>query len=263
MFFYIVCSKKLKQIQKRFIFIALWLIFVAISYPVKAEKVETNKLPPPPDTGSTEEDFSAGGTRENHQFLTICNKNNQSIVYLLGNKNREFTVSAYPVFWFYIPITLQNVANLQFVLTEVETNKKIYERVLQVSEVTGLIGLPVPSQSKYALVSNKNYSWSLNIKCTQSNKSFTTILSGWVYRKKIKSNLQSQLSTTSKKNKHKIYLKHNLLYDALSDLAKLHMANPNDFEVETAWDRLLTELGWQELSKKSEIEFHIIEDINR
>lgn len=235
------------------------MLFI-IPFSGKAEETEINKLPPSPETGSTEEDFSAGGTRENHELVTICDKNNRAIAYLLGNNNREFTSSAYPVFWFYIPSILNNVAKLQFVLTEVETDKKVYERILQVPEATGLVGLPIPNKSRYSLVRKKNYSWSLSVKCTKAERDFLTILSGWIQRKKLNSDLQNRLAIASDKDKYNIYLKHNLLYDALDGLAQSNIANYNNHELTTAWNQLLIKLGWEKLSENSLDRIYLLND---
>ena len=103
----------------------------------KEKKSNNNRLPPAPDTGSPEEDFSAGGTRDNKPKNTLCGVDGQQIAYLLGNGNREFTSSAYPTFWFYIPHATDKIAQIKFVITELETGKKIYDRVIQGTKDNG------------------------------------------------------------------------------------------------------------------------------
>ncbi|MGL5795962.1 MAG: DUF928 domain-containing protein [Waterburya sp.] len=51
-----------------------------------------------------------------------------------------------------------------------------------------------------------------------------------------------------KLEKYKVYLQHNLLYDALTDLAELRIAKPNNTNIEVAWTDLLSKLGWQDVS---------------
>ncbi len=69
MFLKITCSKQQRQIQKLAIATAtLFSIFFLNTHSGNTEESPQNSLPPPPDTGSPEEDFSAGGTRENHRF---------------------------------------------------------------------------------------------------------------------------------------------------------------------------------------------------
>ncbi|MGK7937603.1 MAG: hypothetical protein AB4206_17690 [Xenococcaceae cyanobacterium] len=69
MFLKITSSKQQRQIQKLAIATAtLFSIFFLNTHSGNTEESPQNSLPPPPDTGSPEEDFSAGGTRENHRF---------------------------------------------------------------------------------------------------------------------------------------------------------------------------------------------------
>ena len=49
-----------------------------------------------PIPGSPEEDFSAGGTRDNHLSTGVCGADGQPIAYLLGENNREFTIKVHP-----------------------------------------------------------------------------------------------------------------------------------------------------------------------
>ncbi len=206
-----------------------------------------NRLPPAPDTGSPEEDFSAGGTRDNRRRDTVCGVKEQQIAYLLGNRNREFTLSAYPTFWFHIPDTMNKIAQMKFVVTELETGKKIYERAIQETKRSGITGIALPKEEKYALSPRVNYTWSLEVDCARTDRESEIILEGWLTRLSSDSKLKNHLATASETEKHTVYLKHNLLYDALTELAQRRMNKPNDIQIETAWNQLLTTLGWQDL----------------
>ena len=242
-----------------FFSVTLCLVFCLVPYSGNTQESPKNSLPSSPDTGSPEEDFSAGGTRENHRFSKICGEKGQEIAYLLGNKNREFTSSAYPTFWFYIPNNLQKVAQMKFVLTEVATGKRIYDRILQVPEIAGAMGIAIPPEPEYALSLNVNYSWSLQVDCIESNDESVIALTGWLYRLSLNSDLQNQLAAASSEDKYKVYLQHNLLYDALDDLAQRRIAKPDNTQLETTWNQLLEELGWQDLTQKSTVEPYMLD----
>ena len=224
----------------------------------KEKKSSNNrsKLPPAPDTGSPEEDFSAGGTRDNRLRDAVCDVEEQ-IAYLLGNRNREFTSSAYPTFWFHISKTMNKVARMRFVVTELETGKKIYDRVIGDVKKSGIIGIALPQEQKYALSPETNYTWSLEVDCSPGKSEIA--LEGWVSRISLDSSLQNKLAAASEAEKHTVYLKHNLLYDALTELAQHRIARPRNIEVETAWDRLLTQLGWQDLVREFTIEPSVLD----
>ncbi len=236
----------------------LCLMFLLVPYTAKTEELSNNALPPSPDTGSPEEDFSAAGTRENHLLKNICGETGQKIAYLFGNKNREFTLSAHPSFWFYIPNNIQKVAQLKFIVTELETGKKIYDRTLPFPEKAGVMGIIIPPEAQYSLSANVNYSWSLAVDCVGTTGESEIALEGWLNRLSLSQDLENQLATISPANKYEVYLENDLLYDALDDLAQRRIAEPNNIELETAWNQLLVELGWQDLTPNSVVEPYLL-----
>ena len=254
-------SKKQRQILKLvFSLVSLCSFVFLVSSPGYSEEEITaeNSLPSAPDTGTPEEDFEAGGTRDNHQLLTICGENTQQIAYLLGQNNRDFTLDSHPTFWFYIPSNLKNIANLEFKLTEVATGKKIYAHSLEMPKNDGLVGLSIPQDPQYALSHNVNYNWSLNIKCAETNEDPEFALAGWVHRLPLNSDLQNQLATVSKQEKYQVYLEEDVYYDALNNLVQLHIAEPNNPEITIAWNQLLATLGQQHLIQDNPISFYVL-----
>jgi Domain of Unknown Function (DUF928) len=232
--------------------LTLLIAFLLIPQPgnAKEKKSSNNKLPSAPDTGSPEEEFAAGGTRDNQPKNALCGVDKERIAYLLGNGNREFTLSAYPTFWFYIPDAMNQVAQVKFVVTELETGKKIYDRVIKDNQKSAIIGIKAPHEQRYALSPEINYSWSLQVDCAGSEDDSEIALAGWLSRSALNNQLKPQLTNASEAEKYTVYLKHNLLYDALTEVAQNHIAEPNNIQVETAWNQLLTKLGWQDLIEK-------------
>ncbi|MGK7948133.1 MAG: DUF928 domain-containing protein [Xenococcaceae cyanobacterium] len=223
------------------------------------EELVQNSLPLPPDTGSPEEDFSAGGTRDSHQVQQICGEKSQEIVYLLGNKNRELTLSVHPTFWFYIPEQFNPPAQINFVLTEVETGKKIYDRLVQLPKQASMLGISIPAKSEYALSPQVNYRWSLEINCTELEQEPIIALEGWLYRSPINADLQNQLTAISEEQKYTVYLDHNFLYDALNNLVQMIISQPQNHNLNIAWNQLLVELGWQDLAEQSTVKAYILD----
>ena len=221
------------------------LLFLTQPGFAKEKKSDRRRLPPAPDTGSPEEDFSAGGTRDNRHLNTLCGIDRDKIVYLLGNKTREYTSSAHPTFWFHFPKTINKVAGMTFVVTELETGKKIYEGAVE-EQKAGITGITLPHEPQYALSSETNYAWSLEIDCARTNGS-EIALEGWLSRVSPDNKLKNSLAAVSQTKKHEVYLQHNLLYDALTELGHRRVDKPNNVRLEIAWNQLLTELGWQDL----------------
>lgn len=249
-----------RKIYKRAIaLVTIGSIFLSTTPSRSIEELVQNNLPLPPDTGSPEEDFSAGGTRDSHQLQQICGEKSQEILYLLGNKNRELTLSVHPTFWFYIPEQFNPAAQINFVLTEVETGKKIYDRLVQLPKQAGMLGISIPAKSEYALSPQVNYRWSLEINCTELEQEPIIALEGWIYRSPSNANLQNQLATAADEQKYTVYLDHNFLYDALDNLVKMIIAQPQNCQLNIAWHQLLVELGWQDLAEQSTMKAYILD----
>lgn len=205
-----------------------------------------NSLPAPPDTGTPEEDFSAGGTRDSKRGTT-CGVDGQSFAYLLGDKIRESTLSAYPTFWFYFPDNAQQVRHANFVVTELGTGKTVYEQAVLEPE-TGIIGIALPQEQQYALSLHVNYAWRLEVDCADANDSSESALEGWLTRVPTDLELQHRLAA-AERERYQVYWQHDLLYDALNDLAQRRIAEPNNPQLAAAWKQLLIELGWQDLTQ--------------
>ncbi len=248
MFFHQTGSKK--QIQNwAFSLVTLSLLFFSLSNSGKAEESGNKALPASPDTGSPEEEVLPGGTRDSNLRTKICGEHNQEIAYLLGDKNREFTLSAYPTFWFYIPNSLEKVSQLKFEVKELETGKKVYHRTVSATKMSGVIGISIPPEPQYAVAPNVNYSWSVEVDCKNSNHESVMLLEGWLHRLPLNPDLQNQLAAVPDTEKHTVYFQHDLLYDALNDLAQLRIAEPNNSQFKNSWNELLVELGWRDLGQ--------------
>ena len=227
-----------------------WLIFLSmitsmgIGYSVVAKEVAD--LPPAPITGTPEGNSSAGGTRGESKIEQICNSTNQSLVYLLDSGIRDFTIAAYPIFWFYSPYTAGQIDYLEFALTEVQTNQTIYRTKVNPRERSGIMGIALPQEKKYALELNKDYSWSLQVYCSQQDNRADIVFEGWLRRLPMTSSLEKDLAAFPSQH-YSVYLENNILYDALTNLAQLRQKKPNDPQIIKAWNKLLIDLGRQEL----------------
>ena len=120
--------------------------------------------------------------------------------------------------------------------------------------------MTLPKEKRYALSPEVNYAWSLEVDCAETERANKVVLEGWISRKLGNSKLQNQLATVTDLERHTIYLQHNLLYDALTELAQLRVAKPGSIQIRTAWNQLLTELGWQELTQQQPAIKPIFED---
>ena len=240
---------KTQYIKKWLFFTVTFGVLISIISPlVYAQETTENNLPSSPNTGSPEDDFSAGGTRDNHLLTEVCGADSQPIAYLLGDNNREFTIEAHPTFWFYFDNNKNQINRIEFILTELETGKQIYNRTIEVPKKLGTVGITIPAEQKFTLSPNINYSWNVNVNCVRQNES-TLALKGWIQRLPLSTDLQNRLANASIKEKYQIYLQNNLLYDALDYLAQRRITEPNNNQLKVVWNQFLSELGWQNLIK--------------
>ena len=227
-----------------------WLIFLSIissmgiSYSVVAQEIAD--LPPAPSTGTPEGTSSAGGTRGEPKINRVCNFTNQSLVYLLDSGIRDFTIVAHPIFWFYSSHTAGQIDYLEFTLAEVETTKTIYRTKVNLQERSGIMGIALPPEKQYALETNKDYSWNLQVHCSRQDSKPDLVFQGWLRRLPITSKLQKDLATFPARH-YSVYLENNILYDALTNLVQLRQQKPNDPQIRKAWNHLLKDLGKEEL----------------
>lgn len=219
----------------------------------KGKKAQTTRLPPAPDTGSPEDDFAAGGTRGGDQLSNnTCNQTTKDVVYLLGDRNRDFTASAHPSFWFHVPENANKISKMKFLVTELATGKRIYTTTLSTPQPSGIIGITLPPEAQYALSPQVNYTWSLQVDCAGTKQEIDMALSGWLSRQPSNQELQAQLANSSDLEKYAVYVQYNLLYDALTHLAQSRINKPNDPDIAFAWTDLLSQLGWQHLLQPRE-----------
>lgn len=259
MFFNKFNFKVSKNIPKWLFSIATFGLLICLNFaPLHSEEKTNADLPPAPDTGTPEEDFQSAGTRDNRILSKFCDADSQKIVYLLGNDIRESTISPYPFFWFYFSDTSKTIDRVKFVLKESDTEKEIYRLTIESLKQSGTVGIPLPREKKYALIPNTNYSWNLTVNCVGEGQK-TLELRGWLRRLLPDTELQSQLAAASEEEKYRVYLEHNILYDALNDLARRRTQKPGNTSVIIAWNQLLNDLGWYNLSEQSPNIFYVLQ----
>ena len=200
-------------------------------------------LPAPPDTGTPLGSRTPGGTRPQ----IACQQKSKPLTALAANNGKDFTISEYPTFWFYIPYTAAEVNSVEFALKDVESvqTRTVYRTAVQLPEQAGIIKITIPEESQYALEANKNYRWELMLSCGQGYEPNLNI-DGWVQ----KIDNKSQLETIAWDN-YLTYREQDIWYDAIDTLAKLHFTQPENSQLSQAWSELLQVLNLQELTEES------------
>lgn len=211
-----------------------------------SETQESSRLSPSPDTGTPEDTSTPGGSRTDRDRISSCHDGEVPITSLIGNEIREFTVSKYPSFWFYVPCTNNEIDRLEFVLEDTQTKKTIYQTSIHLSGVAGIIEVALPHESRYSLEQDKNYTWYLKGNYTESGSDIA--LSGWIRRIPLDSQLQRQLETSERQ--YDVYIQNKIMYNAITTLAKQYQTKSGNPQIKNDWMNLLKMLGVIQLANK-------------
>lgn len=214
------------------------------------ELPELLALPEVPPNGTPEGDSSPGGSR-NPDLDKACRKSNKPLISLLAaNNGRDFTSSPYPSFWFNIPYSSQEMRYIEFALKDMQANKMIYRTAVKLTEEPGIIKITLPQQEQYSLEIEKDYQWDFKVYCASNQtEQPDEFLQGWIRRLAVNAPLKNQLESV-KPREYIAYIDNDLLYDAVTNLAALRLANPENPQLRNAWTNLLDSLGWKELASE-------------
>lgn len=151
------------------------------------------------------------------------------------------TTSERPTFWFYVPYSNMSA---EFVLQDSEENEIYKQQNIALTAKSGVIGISLPS-TVASLQVGKTYRWFLKVRCDQQQKTSVPIyVEGDIQRVKLNPGLEQQLQSTSNpRQKIAIYAANGIWFDALTNLGKLRLANPNDASLVADWQSLLRSGG--------------------
>ncbi len=236
------------HLLNRFISVSVITVLISILSPQLALSEENSEVATPPDTGTPEDTTNPGGTRDDSKRAMGCQYSETPIVSLVGNKTREYTVSEYPSFWFYVPDSTDQKSYFEFVLEDSEAKKVIYRTSMQLSKKAGITEVPIPSKSQHSLKPNKNYSWYVKGYCSlESGNQPDMVLSGWIKRISSSSKLPNQLKVSEPYN---FYVENEIIYDAVTIVANAYRIKPDNLEIKNDWGELLNMLGVEHLSNQ-------------
>jgi hypothetical protein len=188
--------------------------------------------PKPPSTGTPKGNSTPGTTRP----AVACKQTNKPLTALNANNGSDFTVSANPSFWFYIPYTQGDIKHANFLLLDGQESKTIYETEIKLAAKSGLIKITLPANS---LQANQNYRWYLMVNCRASRSDEPdAVVDGWIQRKMLDTDLQA-----NKSQKFIFYTTNNIWYDAINHVAEQHFKYSDNPEIQAVWNNLLKALG--------------------
>jgi hypothetical protein len=190
-----------------------------------------------------------GGLSRSSQITASCDGQQISMTSLLPRTNLaslpkdkieiESTVAPRPTFFVHVSQTSGQKA--EFMLVN-EKGEEVYKNNnITLSGSPGIISISLPANAP-ALEVGKSYYWSLTAIC-DDDWAKNPAVDGWVKRIELNSTLANQLKRAAPRDRPVLYADASIWTDALTALADLRKANPNDSQLRQDWEDLLKSVG--------------------
>ncbi|MFQ4167689.1 DUF928 domain-containing protein [Scytonema millei] len=217
--------------------------------------VRFNPPPPPPDRG-------APGNRGEGASRGECISSNLPLTALVPSYEQSLSLQKgetstmtqvwgltsveQPSFWFYLPYNQSLIQAIEFVL-QTDNNKTIYRTNISIPPKSAIIGVSL-KETPASLEIDKRYRWFLKVRVA-CNSQQTTLdyVEGWVQRVNLKTALSDRLKQATPQQQAVIYAQEGIWYDALTSLAELRLANPQDSVLAEDWKNLLATIGLEKV----------------
>jgi hypothetical protein len=209
-----------------------WLVFclgvtLIPKWPVQAVTFE-------PPAGDAPKQSSGGASRDGGQCFSQA-KTNAAVTPLTPDTHYGLTVAERPTFFVYLPET---GAKEMFFSVQDQDGKQAYQTTLPLPDKPGVIGVKLPASAP-ALEVGKNYKWSLVMVCGGELEPDSPGVEGWVRRVAPTPTLKSQKQLEVSLESASELAKAGIWYDALSALAQLRQAQPENLALSAHWKELL------------------------
>jgi hypothetical protein len=207
---------------------------------------------PPPGQGAPAQ-TTGGGRRDGGQCPNLQTRAhssapkvslNQLLVPLIPPTNRGLTTAERPTFFFYVPATSAKTAD--FVLEDNKANRVVAMQ-MKLSGAAGVVSL-TPPRTAPALQNGQTYRWIFSLVCSDEGDLRDPIVTGKVQRIQPAADLNSRLTKASPFEQVKLYAASGIWYEAVTQLAALRKAQPNDPKLAQAWRTLLGSVGLETIA---------------
>ncbi len=199
------------------------------------------------------EDIEAPSTGRVRSVRGGCASSNPvSLTALVPENKIGRTISDYPTFFFYLPKTDAELAEL---ILEDESGNKIYQQDLTIKNISGVIGVSIPANTNVPpLEVGKSYTWKFTVVCDPEDRSSDQLETGIVRRVELSPDILSELEKADPRLKTFIYAENGIWQDALSNLAAVRRANPNNPVFKSDWESLLGSVELDQIAAEPIVE---------
>ena len=196
-------------------------------------------MPEPPETG-TPEGHTQPGTRRPE---ATCKETDIPLTALIANNGSDFTISEHPTFLFYVPYQSADIRYMEFMLLDEGERETIYRTGVRLEDEPGIVQVQLPEEPDYALVVGENYRWYFKLDCLPDrSEAPDLVVDGWVRYVGESGSEEGGLDAGGDGN-YLGYAECEYWYDAISTLAGLRFAAPENPVLAEDWSELLELLG--------------------
>jgi hypothetical protein len=163
----------------------------------------------------------------------------ESLVILIPESGKNLTASANPTFYWYLPPN--NAAAVEFSLGDGTTQIYNVRYLLTGSSNSGkIMGLRLPSFGKFSgLKTGQEYVWEVKLICDLNQPRTEAQARGIIERVSLPYEIRNNLANASTEESLGIYIDANLWHETINTMIRLQRENPNNPEVEAAWEKLM------------------------
>jgi hypothetical protein len=251
----LMSTRNLNPIRISLIQLFMLIIFTSAYQPVRAEtqkNINKNSNKIEIQYNQKEESGSDKGRPTQRRGMASrndCPSTDIQLTALIPENRVSKVVEEKPTFWLFIPYQQREISVGEFILQD-EANHDVYRTAFRINKGEGIVGINLDS-GKY-LETNKIYQWYFKLYCNGDKLSKPVFVRGWVQRIALEPKQRKYLDTaTTSRQRVAFYAQNGIWYSALTELAKLRQANPQNQEILARdWFQLLSDIDLQELSSK-------------
>ena len=198
--------------------------------------------------------MAVGGGRRNNGMcesgavntIGVENKSiDKTLVPLLPSSKLGLTVSSHPSFMVYVPQT--SAKALEFAL-ENEEGEGIFQTEVNIENQNGIVRFNLP-KTQPGLEVGKDYRFVISAICQQDGPN-NPFVNGLVRRiSPADTAVKNQQGKPKSLEQVILYSESGYWFEALEKLAELKLSQPNNGEINTAWEDLLSSVGLDDISK--------------
>jgi hypothetical protein len=155
------------------------------------------------------------------------------------------TFAKRPTFFWYMPQS--SAKSARFMVLGKEDSEVVYETEFPLANRPGVVRFQMPKNAP-ALESGKLYHWYVVVNCDNYNQSANPSIEGWVKPMPVDKNLAKTIAQANLEHQFKLYIDRGMWHEALTTLADLRFAHPNEPKFVANWQSFLESAGFHEIA---------------